>query len=122
MGKPVLENSIEKEENSLMVKVGVIVYKDGKLYTAIAPALQVSSYGDSKKDCVEAFKEALEIFFEDFNDEDNLVLELLRLGWKIQTTPKPNFQPPKLKISDWPKASAPSVVNVKERINLKIQA
>ena len=43
----------------------MVIYRDGNYWTALAPNVEVSSFGSSPEEAREAITEALELYFED---------------------------------------------------------
>jgi len=49
----------------MQLSVSIVVFKEGDLYVALAPELNVSSFGDSIDDARKSLKEAIEAFLEE---------------------------------------------------------
>lgn len=47
-----------------------VVWKEGKHYVAQCLNVDVSSFGKTKKDALKNIQEALELYFEDFGNDD----------------------------------------------------
>lgn len=59
------------------------IFKEGKQYVAIAPELNVSSFGDTPKDAKKALKEAVELFLEECKNMGTLEEVLTEAGFKF---------------------------------------
>jgi len=46
------------------ISVRIEIFKEGDLYTALSPELNVSSFGETIEDAKNSFKEAVEAFIE----------------------------------------------------------
>ncbi len=75
-------------------QVQVFLIPEGDQVVAYAPALELSTYGDSKEDAKQAFAEVLDIFVKDTQAKGTLEKVLLDLGWKLQQKPVVNYEPP----------------------------
>ena len=75
-------------------QVQVFLIPEGDAYVAYAPALELSTYGDSAEDARQAFGEALDTFVQDTQAKGTLEKVLLGLGWKLQQRPVINYEPP----------------------------
>lgn len=82
------------DKNRVEVRVEVAFIKEGDYIVAYCPALELSSFGDSEADALQAFEEALEIFFEETNARGTLEKVLLDLGWGLRKLPKIQYAPP----------------------------
>ncbi len=85
---------ILKNRSSIKVNVRIIILKEDKYYVAYCPALELSSYGDTKKEAINCFTEAMDIFIEETEKKGTLEKCLLKLGWTLKQEPKPNYIPP----------------------------
>ena len=47
------------------ISVRIEIFKEGDMYVALAPELNVSSYGDTIEDAKKSIKEAIEAFVEE---------------------------------------------------------
>lgn len=52
-----------------------VVWKEGKHYVAQSLNVDVSSFGESKKEAIENLREALELYFEDASPGAAVVVE-----------------------------------------------
>jgi len=87
-------NTIKNKGGALSAYLDVIVYKDDKDHWIVyAPALDLSDYGDSERDVLEAFEETLDIFFRDTVERGTLERELIKMGWTLS---KEKYSPPKI--------------------------
>lgn len=92
MGK----QSIKKHnDGNLECEVAVMILDDDDgTYVAYCPALQLTTYGDSREDVEKAFAERLDIFIEEMEEKNLLHDELLRLGWNYEAGTTPHFRQP----------------------------
>ena len=88
---------IKTDGESVKVLLNIIIKKEGDYYVAYCPALEVSSYGKTKKEAHKMFNEALEIFIEDTHSKGSFEKVLLQLGWKLQQKPVVKYTPPRMK-------------------------
>jgi len=71
--------------NNISYKLPVIILKQGKVFVAYTPALDLSTIGKSGKDAQKKFAEAAEIFFEEITEAGTVDEVLSDLGWsKVQ--------------------------------------
>jgi predicted RNase H-like HicB family nuclease len=93
-------NTLQKNQNSLNISVEVALFKEDEIWVAYCPALEVSSYGDDKKEAKEAFEEAMQIFLAETQRKGTLEKYLLKLGWQLQQKPRPVYNQPHFSIED----------------------
>lgn len=73
-------------------KLEFSLIKEGSVYVAYTPALDISTYGKTKFEAKKNFSELVDCFFEEFTDrKDALEVVLESLGWHKQ---KSIWQPP----------------------------
>lgn len=94
------ENTFEKRVTSINVNVEVALFEEDNMWIAYCPALEVSSYGDGKKEAKEAFEEAMQIFLSETERKGTLEKFLLKLGWQLQQKPIPVYNPPHFSIQE----------------------
>lgn len=94
------KNILQKDRNSLNVKVQVALFQEDGIWVAYCPALEVSSYGDDKNEAKGAFEEAMQIFISETERKGTLEKYLLKLGWQLQQKPKPLYTQPHLSIQE----------------------
>lgn len=70
--------------DGITIKLEVQIFKQGGYFIAYAPALELSSYGNSEEDAKLAFEDALEIFLEDTLEKGTLHQILSELGWTFK--------------------------------------
>jgi predicted RNase H-like HicB family nuclease len=107
------KQTIVRKKNFFKVEIAVVISKEYDLYVAYSPALELSSYGDSEKEAMEAFDDALAIFIEETTKNSTLEKVLLRLGWILQQVPKVEYRPPQLSEEElfrWMKSGAQNIV------------
>ena len=68
--------------SKLDVNVEVFIIKEGEVFVSYCPALDLASQGDSFDEAVQAFDEALDIFFEEITEMGTLDDVLKDCGWK----------------------------------------
>ncbi|MBS4029527.1 MAG: hypothetical protein KGZ58_12935 [Ignavibacteriales bacterium] len=85
------KNQNVQNSNSIIVSVGVALIKEGDSIVAYCPALELSSYGDTKKEARSAFEEALKIFLKETMQKGTLEKFLLKLGWSLNIFTCRNF-------------------------------
>lgn len=90
------ENIITKNRDHISVGVSVFVLKEDDLFVAYCPALELSSYGKTKKEAKENFSDALKIFIEETQKKGTLEKMLLSLGWTLKQKPQVRYKPPLL--------------------------
>lgn len=59
------------------------IFKEGKQYVAIAPELNVSSFGDTPNEAKKSLKEAAELFLEECQKMGTLQEVLTEAGFKL---------------------------------------
>ena len=89
-------NSIERGENSIVVKIEVHFFEEGDYVVAYCPALELSSYGDNEVEAKAAFEEVLQIYLDETESRRSLERNLLSLGWTLKKTPRAKYTPPKI--------------------------
>jgi predicted RNase H-like HicB family nuclease len=90
------ENIITKNRDHISVGVSVLILKENNLFVAYCPALELSSYGKTKKEAKENFYDALKIFIEETHKKGTLEKVLLSLGWTLKQKPQISYKPPEL--------------------------
>ncbi len=60
------------------------IFKEDKQYVAIAPELNVSSFGSTKKEAKESLREAVELFLEECRRMGTLEDVLIEAGFKSE--------------------------------------
>ncbi len=71
----------------------VSVFRQGDVFVAYTPTLDMSTYGSSKVEARKNFAELVDTFFSSFDDARELALVLESLGW---TKTKTTWQPPEI--------------------------
>lgn len=90
-------NSIEKDENSVIVNLEVHFFEEGDYVVSYCPALELSSYGDDEEEARKAFEEVLHIYMEETDKKRSLERNLLSLGWTLKKIPSAKYTPPSIK-------------------------
>jgi hypothetical protein len=76
------------------VQVDVIVYKDGKYYMAYIPALNLTAHSTKKETAVADLEDAVNLFFEHWQQSGKLHEKLTDLGWSCVKVAKKNMMRP----------------------------
>ncbi len=78
---------IDFSSKSLKANFGAMYFKEGEFDIFFIPSVQISAYGDSKKEAEEMLKISLQQFTEDiFSQTQSKALDILnKLGWKKNT-------------------------------------
>jgi len=74
------------------VSLSVTFFKEGKVFVAYSPALDISTVGKSLKEVKANFEELTNLFFEETENRGTTEDALLSLGW--QKTESRQWQPP----------------------------
>ncbi len=83
-----------KRLSQVSVGLPVALIKEGSVYVAYTPALDISTSGKTKYEAKKNFNELVTIYFEEFVDNPRALEEvLLSLGWRRQQN---SWQPPKI--------------------------
>ncbi len=73
------------EQTTVQVFLPLLMWKEEMQFVAFTPALDLSSSGDSEKEALANFSEAVELFVETAL-ERNLLREILEsLGWRLES-------------------------------------
>lgn len=70
------------------------IIKEGNVFVAYTPALDLSSYGETYKEAIDNFREALFIFIEELVEAGTIEEVFEECGWEKIETPKPHWIPP----------------------------
>lgn len=73
--------------------IAVSIFRQGDVFVAYTPALDISTYGNSKAEVQRNFEELINTFFASFEDHRELGQVLDSMGWTKQ---KASWQPPKV--------------------------
>ena len=85
---------IKKQIRKLEVSMPVALIKEGNVYVAWTPALDISTSGKTEHEAKKNFDELVSIFFEEFTDNPSaLEIVLESLGWTKQ---QKQWTPPKV--------------------------
>lgn len=87
-------NYIIKGKEKINVGLTLVIFTENNQFVVYSPALDLSSYGDTKNEALISFKESLEIFLDYTLKKGTLNDILLDLGWTIKLKPKPKYIPP----------------------------
>ena len=83
------------------VTVQVEAHREGNVWVATCPALDVASHGDSKQESYRMLEEALTAFFEDCCEHDTLLDVLAERGLAPTASMVTVKPPPSREASDW---------------------
>lgn len=83
-----------KQRQQVRANIEVLLIAEDDQWIAFCPALQVSSYGDTKAEAKRAFLAAVKIFVDETAKRGTLERELLQLGWRLISVPRPIYEPP----------------------------
>jgi hypothetical protein len=61
--------------------LAVSIFRQGDVFVAYTPALDLSTYGSNKAEAQKSFDEAVSTFFSSFEDQRELGQVLDSLGW-----------------------------------------
>ena len=87
-------NIMRKEEiKQVKLKLQVNIFYQDDAFVAYTPALDMSTYGSSKKEAQANFEEMVETFLSSFDDAREFAQVLESLGWTKQ---KSKWQPPQI--------------------------
>lgn len=67
---------------NMKVGLNVSIFKEGKMFVAFSPALDLSTSGKSIAEAQKNFSEAVEIFFEETERKGTTNEALISLGWE----------------------------------------
>ncbi len=114
----IMKNLIRTDSKGETIEVSLAVYitKQGKHYVSYCPALDLSSFGATKKDAQNGFEEAVQLFLEETQERNTLEKVLLDLGWSLKKIPNPEYIPP----ADLPYPSGPNSTKIQEKVNIPV--
>lgn len=83
-----LNDRIKQHNGTLSLELTVFSFydEDSNSYIAVAPSIDVSSYGDTNEDAVAALNEAIDICIQFWINNNSLHSELEKLGWILSTS------------------------------------
>lgn len=76
-------NSIIIQSNSINIKVGVYLFKDGEYYVAYCPSLDLVGYSNTEVKAKDDFEFILQDWLEEQVHNNTLSHDLKSHGWKI---------------------------------------
>lgn len=95
-----MKEKIFKQGGQYIIDVNVITFKGENHIVAYSPALQISSYGDTKQDAEKALGDNITIFLDYASRKKTLIEDLLNLGWTVKKKPDILFIPAPYSIED----------------------
>lgn len=95
------KNTILIKSTGIEVSLTGFIFKEDDTWVAYAPAVDVSSYGDSVEEAAEGLKDSVYLILEDLKETGRLEEDLRRLGWLLSapstafsyTRPQPKKAP-----------------------------
>lgn len=75
----------EYQRKSYHIKLSVYRFREGEAYIYYCPSLDLSAYGYTENEGLEAFDTSVRMYFEDVISRGLLVKDLQRLGWDIKS-------------------------------------
>jgi predicted RNase H-like HicB family nuclease len=94
-----MKNKIVNGKDIILLKLDVVIKKEGEYYVAYCPAIEITGYGKTVEEAQNSFDIELEIFVEETQKNSTLEKYLLKNGWRLQQTPQISYEPPKQDIS-----------------------
>lgn len=101
-----MPDKITVKKNRITLELTVIVFKQDGMVVAYAPSLDISSYGDTPEEAMEALHEAIHIFLDYTHKKNTFDENLLELGWTVQRKPKARYIPPVIEPTEIMKSMA----------------
>ena len=71
-----------KKDYQVNVSLPVQIIKEGNVYVAYCPVLEIATQGDTYEQAHEMFQELVKVFFDDLIERGTLEKVLLDLGWQ----------------------------------------
>lgn len=113
--------NLTRKGNTITAAVEIAVFMEDRIWVAYCPALEVSSYGDTKEEAQKALEEAMEIFFEETIERGTLEKVLLQLGWQLRQKPRALYLPPQIDLKRAAKfAVKKGFSHYNERLNIPV--
>ena len=82
-------------KNMLSAKLPVEIFKEGGLFIAYCPALDISTSAESLAEVRKMFAEMVNIFFEEVIKMGTMDEVLSQCGWRKVSRPQRHWEPPK---------------------------
>ena len=76
------------------IRLRVDIFREGDQYVAICPELNVSSFGQSRKEAFQSFQEAASLFLDECRRMGTLRQVLEEAGFSHTATPTHQWRPP----------------------------
>ncbi len=77
-------------------RLSVVFLKEGDTIVAYAPALDLSTCGQTVEEAKKNFEQAVDIFFRESSERGTLEEVLFSLGWHKSATRPKTWQPPEI--------------------------
>ncbi|MEX0721642.1 MAG: hypothetical protein WD059_13300 [Balneolaceae bacterium] len=90
------KNFINVENSNAEVSLDLIEFIEDNVHLVYSPALDLTGYGDNKKEARTSFEVTLKEFLRYTIKNNTLDKELKRLGWKKQKKSDHSYTPPEL--------------------------
>jgi len=75
------------------MKLGLVAFKDDEAYYSYCPSLNLIGYGDTEQEAKESFNIVLEEYIRYTTENQTLIVDLEKHGWKIEGNGKKLIQP-----------------------------
>ena len=82
----------EDSNKKIQVLVSVIEFQEDGVYFVYSPSLDITGYGNTKKEAAKSYSETLEEFVRYTAVKGTVLKELKRLGWTVKS--KKNIKAP----------------------------
>lgn len=89
-------NFIKVNNSNVEVSLDLIEFIEDEVHFVFSPALDLTGYGDNKKEARTSFEVTLKEFLRYTIEKNTLDKELKRLGWKKQKKSDHSYTPPEL--------------------------
>lgn len=89
-------NFIKVNNSNVEVSLDLIEFIEDEVHFVFSPALDLTGYGDNKKEARTSFEVTLKEFLSYTIEKNTLDKELKRLGWKKQKKSDHSYTPPEL--------------------------
>jgi predicted RNase H-like HicB family nuclease len=88
--------NIEPDDKTLKFNLSMYIFREDSSFIVYCPAFDLSAYGDTEEQAQKAFREIFEITIRYEIENNTLVKDLKRLGWKIKRKPEMEIEAPSL--------------------------
>lgn len=91
--KKAMHQKRQKVKMQVNWSINLAIFREGRMYVAYAPALDLVAQGRSMKEVQKNFEEVFDIYFEETIKKGTLGKDLMRCGWHKRAG---NMEPPAL--------------------------